>query len=197
MSRVKEPVTAEQFVALVQNGQKADLLDGVIYLASPDSPETAEVNVFLTALLDCFVRKFGLGKIYGPRSAFRLSRTYAPEPDIAFVRADRLHLWKGSIFQGAPDVAVEIVAPDSVERDTTTKRATYEEAGVSEYWLVNLIERRCVFLRLEEGKYREATLESGSIFRSQAIPRFWLDTAWLLADETPPPDECLSKMLES
>ena len=196
MPRSRQPVTAEEFVELSSDGQKADLLDGVIYVASPDSPETAEVNVFLTALLDYFVRKFRLGKIYGPRSAFRLSRTYAPEPDIAFVRAERLHFWKGSIFQGARDVAVEIVAPDSVERDTTTKRATYDKAGVSEYWLVNLIERRCVFLRLEKGKYREATLESGSIFQSQAIPRFWLDTAWLLADETPPPDECLGKILE-
>src|SRR5436309_1557602 len=135
MPRSRQPVTAEEFVELSQDGQKADLLDGVMYVASPDSPETAEVNVFLTALLDCFVRKFRLGKIYGPRSAFRLSRTHAPEPDIAFVRAERLHFWKESIFQGAPDVTVEIVAPDSVERDTTTKRATYEKAGVSEYWL--------------------------------------------------------------
>src|SRR5262245_10340403 len=133
MSRLAEPITAEEFVLLIPDGQKADLLDGVIYVASPDSPETAKVNVFLSALLSYYVSKFRLGEIYGPRSAFRLKKTYVPEPDIAFVRRDRLPLWKGSLFQGAPDVAVEIVSPDSVERDTADKRAVYEEAGVLEY----------------------------------------------------------------
>src|SRR5262249_5649604 len=101
MHRLEEPVTAEEFALLVPDGQKADLLDGVIYVASPDSREAARVNVFLIALLSSYVSKLRLGEIYGPRSAFRLKKTYAPEPDIAFVRKDRLSLWKGSLFQGA------------------------------------------------------------------------------------------------
>ena len=197
MPRIIEPVTAEDFVLMVQDGQKADLLDGVIYMASPDSPEAAELNVFLLGVLNSFVRKLRLGKIYGPRSAFRHSKTYAPEPDLAFVKKDRLHLWRGSMFQGAPDVAVEIVTRDSIERDTKTKRGTYEQAGVSEYWLINLIENRCVFLRLEGEKYQEVPLQAGSVFRSHTIPGFWLDTAWLFADELPPPDECLEKILRA
>src|SRR6266540_6156573 len=109
MPRMTLPVTVEEFVALPPDGQKADLLDGVIHMASPDAPEAAEVNVFLTALLAFFTRSRDLGKIYGPRSAFRLSDTYAPEPDLAFVRTGRLHLWKKSYFQGPPDLAIEIV----------------------------------------------------------------------------------------
>src|SRR5262245_58263095 len=122
MLRVTRPVTIDEFVTLVPDGQKADLLEGVIYVASPDAPEAADVNVFLSGILSFFVARRGLGKIYGPRSAFRLSEFYAPEPDLAFVRQDRLHLWKKSYFQGPPDLAIEIVSPDSVERDTVVKR---------------------------------------------------------------------------
>ncbi len=190
------PVTVEEFVALLPDGQKADLLDGVIHMASPDAPEAAEVNIFLIEVLSPFVRGRKLGKIYGPRSAFRLSDTYAPEPDLAFVRTSRLHLWKRSYFQGPPDLAIEIVTADSVERDTVLKRRAFEEAGVGEYWLVDLVEKRCAFLRIADGRYREADLEAGTIFRSEALPGFWLDSRWLIGEELPDPAACLKRILE-
>jgi len=55
------------------DGQKADLLDGVIYTCSSDMPVAAELEKFLTALLQVYVTHDGLERIYGPRSAFRLS----------------------------------------------------------------------------------------------------------------------------
>jgi Uma2 family endonuclease len=195
MPRVTRTVTFEEFLALVPDGQKADLLDGVIHMASPDGPEAAEVNVFLTVLLGFFTSRRKLGKIYGPRSAFRLSSTYAPEPDLAFVRTGRLHLWKKSYFQGPPDLAVEIVTEDSLERDTVLKRPAFEKAGVGEYWMVDLVQGRCTFLRLEDGRYREVGLEAGSVFRSDVLPGFWLDCRWLNGKELPDPGECLKRIL--
>lgn len=198
MPRTIQPVTIEEFVLRVQDGQKADLLDGVIYMASPDSPETADVNGFLHTLLNYFVRKRGLGKVYGPRSAFRLfpgsDEPYAPEPDVAFVRAERVRLWKGSIYQGPPDLAVEIVSPDSIDRDATIKRDAYERAGVREYWIIDILESRCTLLRLEAGAYREVR-PAGTVFPSEVVPGFWIDSDWLFSDELPPPDECLEKIL--
>src|SRR6266545_3348224 len=195
MPRVTQPVTFDEFLVLVPDGQKADLLDGVIHMASPDAPEAAEVNIFLIEVLSPFVRGRKLGKIYGPRSAFRLSDTYAPEPDLAFVRTSRLHLWKRSYFQGPPDLAIEIVTADSVERDTVLKRRAFEEAGIGEYWLVDLVQKRCAFLRLADGRYREADLEAGSIFRSGVLPGFWIDCRWLTGKELPDPGVCLKQIL--
>ncbi len=200
MPRAVQPVTVEEFASRLEDGQKADLLDGVIYMASPDSPEAAGVNGFLHTLLNFFVRKRRLGRVYGPRSAFRLfpdsDEHYAPEPDVAFVREERVRLWKGSVFQGPPDMAVEIVSPDSTDRDTIVKRDAYERAGVGEYWIVDLPRRRCTILRLEGGTYREVQ-PAGTVFRSEVVQGFWLDTAWLFADELPPPDECLEKLVQA
>ncbi len=197
MPRATQPITADEFVELVQDGQKADLLDGTIYMASPDSPEAADVNGFIYFLVRGFVSRRKLGKVYGPRSAFRLADTYVPEPDIAFVPRDRLHRWKGSIFKGAPDLAVEIVTPDSLSRDPTIKRDVYESAGVREYWMVHLLDARSTFLRLDGKKYRDVTPERGSVFRSEAVPGFWLDPAWLFAEERPSRLECLNRILGS
>ena len=197
MPRVTRPITVDQFVQLIEDGQKADLLDGVIYMASPDSPGAARVNGFLYGLLDFYVAEFELGEVYGPRSAFRLADTYAPEPDIAFVRQDRLGLWKGSIFRGAPDVAVEIVTTDSVGRDTSVKRKVYERGGAGEYWMIHLLDARCTFLRLEENEFRDVTPRSGSLFHSETVPGFWIDTDWLFAQKLPKRRACQEKILES
>ena len=48
-------LTFDDFCAIVRDGQKADLLDGVIYIASPDSNRSNQIN----GLLDFLVRVFG------------------------------------------------------------------------------------------------------------------------------------------
>src|SRR5262249_30797584 len=84
--------TFEDFCLLVGEGQKADLIDGVIYMASPENTDANDLFVWLIRLMGDFVEVKELGKVYGSRVAFRLGEGQGPEPDIAFVRKDRLHL---------------------------------------------------------------------------------------------------------
>ena len=72
--------TFDEFCAAIQDGQKADLIDGVIYMASPDSLETNERNLWLCMLLSLFVSRKKLGKVYISRVAFRLGERGGPEP---------------------------------------------------------------------------------------------------------------------
>jgi Uma2 family endonuclease len=41
------------------------------------------------------------------------------------------------LVEGTPDMALEIVSPSSVDKDTVDLRQLYREAGIPEYWLVN------------------------------------------------------------
>src|SRR6266436_2937837 len=111
------PFTFDDFCLLVPDGQKGDLIDGVIYMASPENIEANLLFVWLISLLDFFVEGKDLGKIFGSRAAFRLDNRNSPEPDIAFVRKDRLHLTRRGHFVGRPDLAMEIVSPESIDRD--------------------------------------------------------------------------------
>ena len=100
-------------------------------------------------------------------------------------------------MEGGPDIAVEIVSRDSKSRDYGEKRQLYESAGVTEYWIVDPIQRRVEFLRLVDGTYEPVPLEDNRIFRTAVIPGFWLDVEWLLAKQVPRGYLCLKKILAS
>src|SRR5208337_56801 len=69
-SHVK-PVTFNEFCFLVKDGEKADLIDGVIYMASPENTDANDLFEWLNSLLYSFVHRRKLGKVYGSRVAFR------------------------------------------------------------------------------------------------------------------------------
>lgn len=191
-------VTVEEFRALVQDGQKADLIDGVIYVASPDTLRNNDVNMLVLYLLRGFVSAKQLGgKVVASRYAFELSEIRAPEPDVAYISAERVHLAEQRGMKGGPDIAVEIVSRDSRTRDYVEKKQLYLEAGVPEYWLVDTLARRCEFLALEGGRYEPVPLESNRIFKSRTLPGFWLDVEWLLAEPLANDHECLQAILGS
>lgn len=193
---VKGPYTFEDFCALVPDGQKADLIDGVIYLASPDNTDSNEANGWLWSLMKIFAEERDLGKVFGSRVAFRMDDDNGPEPDVAFLRKLYLDKVRRGFVAYRPDVAVEIVSHDSIERDYEQKFAKYERAGVPEYWILDEIEKTAKFYRLgRDGKYVEVTLRN-RIFRSKAFPGFWLDTGWLWQEPRPPILSTAKKILK-
>jgi Uma2 family endonuclease len=179
------PYTFDDFCALVGDDQKGDLIDGVIYLTPPDTTDANNLFTWLVGILSVFAEEKELGHVYGLRVAFRLNETNGPEPDIAFVRKDRLHLVKRGFVQGGPDLAIEIVSPESEERDYEKKRKQYEEAGVPEYWIVDEPKQTVTLLRLgKDGAYREVRPRKG-VLASKALPGFWLRVEWLWQDTLP------------
>jgi Uma2 family endonuclease len=196
-SRVADDlVTVDDFYSLVSDGQKADLIDGVIYMASPDSLRANEITLFVASLLRGFLDARGVGgKVVFSRYAFRLAEFSAPGPDVAYVRPERVGLVEEGGMRGGPDIAVEVVSRESRHRDYDDKRRLYEEAGVPEYWIIDPIQQRVEFLVLEEGRYQLAPLEENRLFRSRALPGFWIDVDWLLSDPLPPASRCLEQIL--
>ena len=189
-------VTVEQFYWLVSDDRKADLIDGVIYVAPPDSLRANQLTAFVLRLFQGFVEGCAIGgHVFFCRYAFRLSEFSAPEPDVAYVRPERVGLVEEGGMRGGPDVAVEVVSRESRHRDYDLKRRLYEEASVPEYWMIDPIQQRVEFLVLEEGRYQLAALEENRLFRSRALPGFWIDVDWLLADPHPPATRCLEDIL--
>jgi Uma2 family endonuclease len=96
---------------------------------------------------------------------------------------------------GGPDIAVEIVSRDSRKRDHEVKRALYESAGVTEYWIIDPLKRQAHFLELQEGHYESASLDEERFFRCRVIPGFWLDAEWLFQAPSPSAYRCLEQIL--
>jgi Uma2 family endonuclease len=191
-------VTVDEFHALVEDGQKADLIDGVIHVASSDTLQNNDLNGFVYYLLRGYVaaRRLG-GKVVINRYAFELTETRAPEPDVAYIRPERLELAEQRSMRGGPDIAVEIVSRDSRTRDYVEKKQLYLEAGVPEYWLIDPLARRAEFLHLTLDRYEVIPLNRNRIFESGVLSGFWLDVEWLLADPLPNDYDCLQEILRS
>ncbi|HYT92068.1 MAG TPA: Uma2 family endonuclease [Gemmataceae bacterium] len=187
--------TFEDFCDLINEDQKADLIDGVIYMASPDNTDANELFMWLGGLMDLFAEENDLGKVYGTRVAFRLDKHNGPEPDLGFVQKARLHLVERGFVRGGPDLAVEIVSPESVERDYEKKRKQYEDAKIPEYWIVDEIMQQVTLLRLgKDGKYRAVKPKKG-VLASNALPGFWLRLDWLWQDPLPRKTTILKEIL--
>jgi len=170
--------TFEDFCRLVKDGEKADLIDGVIYMASPDNLDANSLFVWLVGLIHLYAEEYDLGEVYGSRVAFRLSEKSGPEPDIAFVKKVRGHLAQRGYFDGEPDLAIEIVSPSSVERDYKKKRKLYQQFATKEYWIIDEVEEKVVMLRLgPNGKYREVRPKNGQ-YHSKVLKGFWFRPEW-------------------
>jgi Uma2 family endonuclease len=192
----EDQITFDQFCTLVGDGKKADLIDGGIYMASPDSRRSNNLTGLIYTLIDDYLEARSIpGEVYVTRFAFKLSEVDSPEPDVAYVGPDRLHLVLEGHMEGAPHIAVEIVSRDSRERDYVIKRDLYEAAEVQEYWIVDPLLQRVQFLALVEGRYELMPLERNRIFRSKVIPGFWLDVSWLLEKPVPRAYRCLQEIL--
>ncbi len=178
--------TYEDFCALIREDQKADLIDGVIYMASPENIDANDLFGWLFAVMSIFAEERKLGRIFGSRVACRLDDHNAPEPDILFVRHEHDdRVYRGGV-EGAPDLAIEIVSPESVERDYEDKRKKYQRFGVSEYWIIDEEEKSILLLRLSSrGRYREIK-PRGGVLRSEVLTGFWLDPNWLWQHPRPP-----------
>jgi Uma2 family endonuclease len=146
MRSEQDLVTVDDFFALVPDGQKADLIDGVIYMASPDTKRNDLICGFVRALIQLFSESKGLGLVFGSRFAFKLSDLRAPEPDVAFVANSRLHLVEENSMIGGPDIAIEVVSRESRHRDYFEKKVLYETAGTFEYWIIDLLQNRAEFI---------------------------------------------------
>ncbi|MFL5244424.1 MAG: Uma2 family endonuclease [Gemmataceae bacterium] len=177
--------TFDDFCWMVGDGRKADLINGTIYMASPENTNADALYGWLHALMNFYINKEKLGRLFGSRVAFKLDEYNSPEPDIAFLLDKHKSRIRRGRVQGPPDLAVEIVSPDSVERDYGKKRLLYEVAGVQEYWIIDEFERKVLLLRLDgRGKYREIRPRNG-VLQSQVIKGFWIKPSWFWQQPLP------------
>jgi Uma2 family endonuclease len=119
----------------------------------------------------------------GSRVAMKVSEHNAPEPDIMFVKQERLHLLGETEIFGPADLVIEVVSPGSRRLDFVDKREVYANYGVSEYWLIDLYRQQAFFWKNVNGIWEDLPVDDNGIVRSEALPGFWLRVDWLFAAE--------------
>ena len=190
------PVSFEEFLAWADEDTLAEWGDGEVILMSPTSADHQRLLKFLFYLVDAFVQAHRIGEVFLPPFLMRLpSRPSSREPDLLFVsnaHADRV---KGAHLDGPADLVVEIVSPESDERDRVEKLREYEAGGVLEYWLIDLPRRAASFHQLgADGRYHAGSLGVDGFDHSTVLPGFRLRVAWLWERPLPPVAEALRQI---
>ena len=95
-------------------------------------------------------------------------------PDAAFVSAERLAAWSGDgpFFEGAPDLAVEVLSPSNTREEIDRKVREYLAAGARLVWVVDPASRSATVHRPGGAPRRlgpDDTLDGGEV-----LPRFTL-----------------------
>jgi len=135
--KVKEqPVTYEIYAEMPDDGNRYEVIDGVLELMSP-SP-TASHQSILLELIDALRQSCKSDYLiyFAPLDVI-LSDTNVVQPDAIMIHRSRKHIVTSRGIEGPPDLAVEVLSPSSRKRDRLKKRAVYEKHGVPEYWIVD------------------------------------------------------------
>jgi Uma2 family endonuclease len=116
---------------IFDEGERVELLEGVIVAMTPQSSSHARRIQILTGLL---ARALGSEWAVRAQLPLTLGPRNEPEPDLAVVRAD------ATSEDRHPSSAVLVieVSGDSLRRDRQVKSAVYARGGVPEYWVVSL-----------------------------------------------------------
>ncbi|HLK59740.1 MAG TPA: Uma2 family endonuclease [Chthonomonadaceae bacterium] len=160
---------------------RAEWVDGEVIFMSPAEDAHQFLAGWLYKLMDEFILTHDMGILLQAPSLMRLrTRPSGREPDLMFVAKANLPRNRRTYIDGPADLAVEIVSPESEERDRVIKLAEYETAGVREYWLLDHRIQEALFYQLgEDGKYRQVTPDDQGIYHSMVLNGLWLKVEWL------------------
>ena len=140
----EEAYTIDDIYAL-PDGERAELIDGRMYMMAPPSRKHQKISMELSGIIREYIRSHkGKCEIYAAPFAVYLderSNTYV-EPDISVIcDLDKLD---DRGCKGAPDWIIEIVSPASKKMDYLLKLLKYRSAGVKEYWIVDPEKNRVI-----------------------------------------------------
>lgn len=132
-------------------GERAELIDGTLYMMAPPSRIHQEIVGELFAAIHSHIKANG-GDCRSFIAPFAVllnedDKTYV-EPDISVI-CDKSKLDdRGCV--GAPDWIIEIASPSTKRTDYGVKLFKYRSAGVREYWIVNPLTRTVNVYALEK-----------------------------------------------
>ncbi|HUN06657.1 MAG TPA: Uma2 family endonuclease [Aggregatilineales bacterium] len=181
---IAQDVTFEDYLRLYAEDH-CEWVDGAVIKMSPISREHDNLDGFLYRLISGYLDETGEAVIRRAPFVMRMRPdSRGREPDMHIVLKSRASILKNTITTGPADIVIEIVSEESEYRDYEIKYSEYESGGVSEYWLLDPLQRASRFLHLVNGVYQPVPLVDG-VFHSTVLKPFTLDPALLWRDPLP------------
>jgi Uma2 family endonuclease len=165
---------------------KAELIQGVVYVASPTRATHGQPHFDAVGWLYAYcsvtpgVRAVAEATVY-------LSEDDEVQPDVCLFFDPPRHergarLTDDDYIEGTPDLVVEIAA-SSASYDLHDKLESYRKAGVPEHIVWQVYEQRIDWLSLREGRYVPLQPDEREVIHSEVFPGLRLPVAKMLAGD--------------
>lgn len=165
--------TYQDYRRIPADGRRYEVHEGELWMAPSPTTRHQRIAFRLGRELARRAEDHDLGEVFVAPLDVVLAPNTVVQPDVVFVRRERMDIVTEENIQGVPDLVVEVLSPGTRALDRNRKRLIYQRAGVPEYWVVDGERREVAVhtLELTRKRYGQPTLCQGeSLLRSQAIP---------------------------
>jgi Uma2 family endonuclease len=145
--------TYEDYVALPEDGNRYEIIDGVIYMAASPKKSHQKSAGLLSHHLMVHVYFGQKGEVFTAPFDVTLPSDTTVQPDIIVVLNANLSIVQEEKITGSPNLLVEIASPGTKDYDRSKKKQTYEQNGVQEYWIVDPAKQEVEVFELQNSVY--------------------------------------------
>jgi Uma2 family endonuclease len=188
-------ISYEEFLDWADEDDHAEWVDGEIIMPSPANYRHQKLEAWLENVIGTFSKIYDLGETVVTLQMKLPDGRPGREPDVLFIAKNNLANLRATYLNGPADLVIEIISPESENRDRQTKFAEYEAGGVREYWLFDPRHRKADFYQLSSnGQFQAVSPDSQDVYHSAVLPGFWLNVNWFWQNPLPEPEDVLMEV---
>jgi Uma2 family endonuclease len=163
--------------------KRYELKDGVLVEMPPGTGKHEAIITFLLISFFLEIQRMGLPLQPRPNGTEVLTKKQPRRPDVCVITNEQAESIESTsaILKTPPPLLVEVVSPESVNRDYNQKTSEYAAFGVAEYWIVDPLENRVTVCLLDNSTYRQTVFTSNQKIVSQTFPELTLTVQQVLS----------------
>jgi Uma2 family endonuclease len=140
--------TYAEFARLPNDGNRYEIIAGELHVTPAPRPRHQLYSQRLNLQLAPFAEHHNLGWVFTAPIDVLFAEGEYVEPDLVFVRRERVGIISDRGIEAAPDLVVEILSDSTAKLDRGPKLRQYTRFGVPLYWIVDPQARHIEVYRL-------------------------------------------------